>query len=272
MAKTTTATSGRVARLEAGSAVAKGSSPERLLDILLMFQAGETVTVQHIGERFGSSRSSTYRDISFLKGRGFIEEDDSPGTFRLGPAIERLANSAGGRRNLAKIARPHLHHLADETRESVLLCRRSGSRVLLVAYVDSPQMLRVSMPAADNQPLHSGSFAKLLLAHQRPAVIDRMLHQPIRRVGNRIDTAVLRRELDLIRQRGYAASDGEVESGTRSISVPVTTPQGEVLAALTVAAPASRFEWRRIRELLPLMRRIAVDIIEDWTEASTPTR
>lgn len=254
-----------------GAAV-RGSSPERLLDILLMFQSGETVTVQQIAERFGNSRSSTYRDIGFLRGRGFIEDDESPGTFRLGPTIEHLANSAGSRRNLAKIARPHLQHLVEETGESVMLTRRSGSRVLLVAHVDSPQMLRVSMRVADNQPLHAGSFAKLLLAHQRTAVIDRVLQRPLRRPGGAVDAGALRAELELIRRRGYAASESEVEPGTRSVSIAVATPQGEVLAALTIAAPASRLQWRCIRRWLPLMRRTAADIVEDWLEASSTQR
>ena len=232
-----------------------------------MFQAGDLVTVQQIGERFGSSRSCTYRDIGFLKGRGFIEEADSRGSFRLGPAIERLANSVS-RRNLADVARPHLRHLAEMSRESVLLCRRSGTRVMMLAYVDSPQMLRVSMHAADNQALHSGSFAKLLLAYQNPAATERALIQPLRGAKPRAGVATLRYELKRIRDRGYAVSDSEVESGTRSLSVPVRTTEGDVLAALTVAAPASRFEWRRIRVLLPMMRRVANDITEDWAYVS----
>ena len=123
----------------------KQSSPERLLDILLMFQNGETVTVPQIAKRFGASRSSTYRGMSFLKERGFSEDAGSPGTFRLGPAI----------------ARPYLQALADETRESVPLRRASAGGA---AAVDSPQLPRVLLRDAENRPLRSASFGKLLLA------------------------------------------------------------------------------------------------------------
>jgi IclR family KDG regulon transcriptional repressor len=245
------------------------SSPERLLDILLMLETEEAISLQQIAARFGGSRSSNYRDIGFLKARGFIEEAGS-GTFRLGTAVDRLANSAGAINSLSSVARPHLETLAHVTRESVLLCRRSGTRVHILVGIDSRQMLRVSVQAANNQPLHCGSFGKVLLAFQGPDIVERMLAQPLEKVAERtvVDASVLRHQLTAIRKRGYAISDSEVEAGTRSISIPVWGGEEDLLGSITVAAPSVRMPAPRTSELLKAMADAARAIAVDWADRS----
>ena len=247
----------------------ESSSPERLLDILLMFDVDETVSLQQISARFGGSRSSTYRDIGFLKSRGFVEEA-GPGRFRLGTTVTRLAESAGAINRLGPVARPHLESLAGATRESVLLCRRSGTHVQMLAGIDSGQMLRVSVRAADGQPLHCGSFGKVLLAFQQPHLIERVLAQPLQQVTERtvVDATVLREQLAAIRSRGHAISDSEVEAGTRSVSTPVWSKVGELLGSITVAAPSVRMPAARTRELLTLMEDTGKAIATAWAERS----
>ncbi len=243
------------------------SSPERLLDILLLFETESQITIQQISERFGSSRSSTYRDLGFLKSRGFIEESGAPGTYHLGLAVERLATSPGYSNHLAGIGRVQMGVLADLTGESVVLCRRAGARVALLVGIDSRQMLRVSVQAADNQPLHRGSFGKVLLAFQSAHVIDAILAQtPLSDgQGRPIVADALRGELAVIHQRGYAVSDSEVEDGTRSVAVPVMTREGQVIASIAVAGPSARLPVERTQELLDQLSASARAIADAWS-------
>ena len=246
------------------------SSPERLLDILLMFENEETVSLKRLAERFGGSRSSTYRDVGFLRSRGFVV-DAGPGVFRLGTAVERLANSIGAVNSLGSVARPHLESLADVTGESTLFCRRSGYRVHMLVGIDSRQMLRVSAQAADGQPLHCGSFGKVLLAFQLPKVFERVLALPLERVTDHtlIDPVVLRAELAAIRERGFAYSDSEVEVGTRSVAIPVWAKGDELLGSLTVAAPGVRMPEQRFAVLRKAMTDAANAISHDWADRMT---
>lgn len=235
--------------------------------MLLMFETEDTISLKQLAERFGGSRSSTYRDIGFLRSRGFIA-DAGPGAFRLGTAVERLANSIGAVNSLGSVARSHLQALADLTRESTLFCRRSGYRVHMLVGVDSRQMLRVSTQAADGQPLHCGSFGKVLLAFWKPQLMERVLAQPLEKVTDStvIDPGVLREQLAAIRECGYAFSDSEIEAGTRSVSIPVRTRGGDMLCSLTVAAPGVRMPEQRLPELLAAMKDTAEAIAEEWED------
>ena len=62
--------------------------------------------------------------------------------------------------------------------------------------------------------------------------------------------------LDRCRQDGWACADGELETGVRSMAVPVRDRQGVVIAAMSIAMRAERMGLREFRETLlaPLMR------------------
>ncbi len=242
------------------------SAPERLLEILLMFETQEIISVTQLIERFGGSRSSTYRDLSFLKGRGFVEEDDSPGTFRLGPLIGRLASSPSQRNSLASIGNRFLHALADECGETVLLCRKVGDASALVIGIDSTQMLRVSAHAADRQPLHRGAFGKVLLAYQQAHVVEGVLKRSLAVPGTRPQAVeALRKELDHIRLHGCATSAGEIESGASSVAVPVFAHGDQLLASISIAGPTSRMTPQALEGWRPRLQRVAEEIGATWS-------
>lgn len=54
------------------------------------------------------------------------------------------------------------------------------------------------------------------------------------------DLDSLRAELALIRERGYAISDEELEVGVVAASAPVTDFTGRIVAAVNVSAPKAR--------------------------------
>lgn len=246
------------------------SSLDRILDILLMFGEGQApLSVQRISEAFRSSRSSTYRYVQILRKRGLIEETEVPGHFRLGPTVLRLARSFGGDAHLGTLAEPILQELVAETGESVMLTKRSGTSVRVLASIDSAQIVRVDIEAAHNSPLHVGSFGKLHLAYLDAREVERYLRHPLHAVAPHTVTepASLRAELEAIRTQGYALSDSEVEAGMRSLSVPVLDGARNMIAVLTLAGPAFRLPITPLRRQAPRLVAAAAAIARLWSPA-----
>lgn len=244
-------------------AAARYSSLDRILDILLMFQEyGRVLSVQEISAAFNSSRSSTYRYLQVLRRRGLIQEEGTPGQYRLGPAILALARGGSGLPDLAAVADPVLRDLAAASGESVLLTCRNDRRVRVLASVDSRQTIRVAIDAAQNSPLHVGSFGKLHMAHLRDAEIDLLLADP----AAGLDPVAVRAELAQIRAKGYAVSDSEVELGMRSVSAAILGPDGMLAAALTVAGPRFRLTKAIMRGLVPQVQKAAATITDAWNQ------
>jgi len=256
------------------SGEARYSSLDRILDILLMFGENQApLSVQRISEVFRSSRSSTYRYVQILRKRGLIEETAVPGHFRLGPMVMRLARAFGGDAQLKSLAEPVLNELASEFGESVMITKRNGNAVLVLASIDSPQIVRVNIAAANNSPLHVGSFGKLHLACLDAREVDRYLRQPLLAVApyTVTDPASLRAELEAIRAQGYALSDSEVEAGTRSLSVPLLDANGGIAAVLTLAGPALRLPLSPLRRQAGRRKAAATTISAAWSMAPRPS-
>jgi DNA-binding IclR family transcriptional regulator len=74
------------------------------------------------------------------------------------------------------------------------------------------------------------------------------------------ESEVLFRDLKLIRERGYAVSRNERVSGALSISAPILSHNGSVVAGLTISGPIERFSEKTIEKNISLVARAASEI------------
>ncbi|MEK9966558.1 MAG: IclR family transcriptional regulator C-terminal domain-containing protein, partial [Rhodospirillaceae bacterium] len=87
------------------------------------------------------------------------------------------------------------------------------------------------------------SLGRVLLAHQSPEYLDRYLADlaPQKFTDRtKTDRGELREVLDTVRLKGYALVDQELETGLRSLAVPILDRNGRILAALNVGTHAAR--------------------------------
>jgi DNA-binding IclR family transcriptional regulator len=154
---------------------------------------------------------------------------DGEGRFILGPRLGELA-TAGGQDRLIAVANPVLARLRDATGESTQLYRRQGDVRVCVAAAELAAGLRNTVPIGTRLPLSAGSAAQVLLAWEEP---DR-LHKG---VAAAVFTATA---LAKVRRQGWAMSVAERQPGVASVSAPVRSPAGRVIAAVSVSGPIER--------------------------------
>lgn len=224
----------------------RNATADRAIDILLLFNEEQPVlTAEEVSARLGMPRSTTYRYLQSLRSSGLVEENDSSGGFRLGPAIFRLASVARQGLGLLEIALPIMRELVARTGETALLTRRTGSQVVCIERVESTQRVRLSYERGHVLPLHAGASAKVLLAFLEPDEVEAILSaDQLPRYTERTmtDPDTLRHQLEIIRARGYAMSEGEVDMGVRGIAAPIFDSRKRITAGLSVAGPAFRID------------------------------
>ena len=147
----------------------------------------------------------------------------------LGPRLAELSSAAGEDRLLAA-AGPVLARLRDITGESAQLFRRQGDHRICVAAAERQSGLRDSIPVGTQLTMLAGSSAQVLMAWEEPERLNRGLQ------GAAFDATALAST----RRRGWAQSVGEREPGVASVSAPVRSPNGKVVAAVSVSGPLER--------------------------------
>ena len=191
------------------------------------------------------ARATAYRLAVALERHGLLRRD-SDGRFRLGGRLIGLGARAAATMGLTAAAAPALAALVEKTGESAQLFVREGDRRICVATHERPSGLRDTVPLGAVLPLDRGSGGKVLLAWAADA--------------ERFPSADAS-ELRTVRERGWADSVAERESGVASVSAPVRGPDGVVLAAISVSGPLDRLGRRPGRRLGTAVVAAAADLL-----------
>jgi DNA-binding IclR family transcriptional regulator len=216
----------------------------RALDILeTLVQSDRPLIVSEIAARTGFSRTAAYNVVTTYEIRGLVRRD-SQNRYVLGWGLFELGEQARSQSALSEAARPVVEELAESTGETVLLGVLDQSSVIYVEKAESRRSIRMVEAPGRRLPLHESATGLVLLAHASPAFRGRYL-------AGVADPASLREATDQIRMQGYAISVQDLDPDVTSASLPVNDPNGDPIAALTVAGPASRLTRSRVEEFLP---------------------
>jgi IclR family transcriptional regulator, acetate operon repressor len=244
---------------------------DRALAVLCAFSRETPVLgVTELSERLGLTKSTVHRLLQALLARGLVAQDPDRREYMLGYRVLALALAVPGEASLRQICRPHMQWLRMATEETIGLYVVAGDVRICLDEIESPQILRMSAGVGRCFPLHAGSASKALLA-DGPAA-GALWHRATSALP--VEASLrLKDDIAMLHERGYAYSTGETVAGSASIAAPVRGPDGALLAALSVAGPASRFGedavLRYATDLLDAVARIERDLAVAYVPAAT---
>ena len=215
----------------------------RVLDAL--GGAPEGLGVSDVARTLDVHRSTASRLLGTLATDGMVERDPITQRYRLGARIVGLAATAVARLPVVSQARPELEQLSASTSETVNLAILDGFHVVYVDQVTPAQTVVMASWVGRRSPVHASSSGKVLLAWGHPRARQALFRRRLEALTDRTitDPDELRRVLDDIRRRGYASSNGELESGLLTIAAPVLV-EGTAVAAVSISGPGYRLPAR----------------------------
>ena len=237
---------------------------DRALQVLLQFdQEHPEWSSSELAQSLGLHRSIVYRILTTLERRGFVTQiGGQRGRFRLGSRLVELGNVVLADIDLRQIAHPIIARLVRETSESAFLTVVSGDESVCIDKVDSPQHIRVTLTIGGRYPLYAGASNKILLAYLPTDTLEDLTARGLDSITPQTITDVtrLKDELTAIREQGYAFSVGELTPGVAALAVPLLNSNDTLVAALSIAGLASRFDEDKLSTLINATRRAAEDI------------
>jgi IclR family KDG regulon transcriptional repressor len=231
---------------------------ERALDILLCFVDASQLGLMEIAERTGLNKSTVFRLLATLEAKGFIKRDPQSEKYRLGFRVWELSANLDQSNDPAVLFLPEMERLRDDLDETVSLYVRDGKERVRIQAVESRQAIRRVAPIGARMPLAVGASSKVLMAYADEEAVSELLSSSDWPVNLNRDQ--YRRQLERIREDGFAISVEEREAGTAAVSVPVFSKRGELVAALAVSGPVSRMNIDKMIQFVPRMKEAAAQM------------
>jgi len=213
-------------------------------------------TLTELSRRLHLHVSTVHRLVVNLVRQGFLEQDPATGGYRLGFRVLRMGLRVLNRLDFRRVADPLLRELNRKTQETVHLVILQTDHGISIEKYGSPQPVSLDAPLGGRVPLHCTGVGKTLLAYQSGDLLARLAKSPgFERYTSRTLTSLgqLKKELEKIREQGYAVDNEEAVEGLRCVAGPVFDHTGRILAAFSVAAPATRLTPPRIPEIARLV-------------------
>ena len=233
-------------------------SVDRALTILTVLARLGQAGVSEIAAELGVHKSTAFRLMATLENHDIVEQTEVRGKYRLGLGLVRLAGASSARLDVVQEARPVCRRLAAESGETVNLAVLSEGSALYVDQVSGMSGVPSHNWVGQHIPLHATSNGKVLLSGLEPAEVDLRLGDQLpelpaythRTITSR---AGLLRELDIVREQGYAVAADELEVGLTALAAPVRSAHGDVIASISLSGQTFRLPDPRVAELVPVV-------------------
>jgi IclR family pca regulon transcriptional regulator len=241
-------------------------SLERGLAVIRAFDADHPeLTLSEVARATGLTRAAARRFLHTLVELGYVRNEGR--TFSLRPRILELGYAYLSSLGLSDIAMPHMETLVATVHESSSVSVLDGGDIVYVARVPTRRIMTVVINLGTRFPAYATSMGRVLLAAQTDEWLSGYLASAkLTPLTPRTitDPARLRAELLRVREQGWALVDEELEEGLRSIASPIHSPDGRVLAAINVSAPARQGDIERLKkEMLPRLLETARKVDDD---------
>lgn len=210
----------------------------RGLEILRMFSAEQpTLSLLEIANKLGVNRTVPFRLLSTLQNFGYIHKDEQTKRYQLAPKVMELGFAYLSAMQLPEIAQPYLERLRDEVGASVYLSVLDGHEIVYIGHARIVGFKGIFVNTGMRFPAHATANGKLLLAYQPKEELGKLLQGKELKAFTeltKVEKSELMDQLAVIRNQGYAYTDGEFQQGVRSLAVPVFNRSGAIMAAVNV--------------------------------------
>ena len=236
-------------------------SVARALEIMQYIgKLGGPVSLTQLGRDMGISLSTLHGILVTLKNYDFIRQDPETDKYFLGFSLVQLGNKVPESFDSKRVILHHMKELSEFYEETVHLAVLSHVEAFYLDKVEGRRTYRLTSRVGERRPLHCCAIGKAMLAYQPPDVYAEILAamELTQATPNSITSKdVFSKQMDQVRAQGYALDNEETEIGLCGVGAPLWNHTGKVIAAISVALPAYRYNQHGGDEMGKHVREIA---------------
>lgn len=221
-------------------------SLEKGLQILeVIANSSNGVRVKDISERIEEPVSNLSLFINSLVNTGFVSRDSNTGKYFISQKITDIAEKIKRAQSslLKENALDSMKRLKDEFNENVLLATMRGNDIHFIQRIQSDRSIQILHNSDIYYPPHVTAGGKAILAFLPEELLNKYLADGLYHKFTEkslINPAMLREELEIIKQKGYAVNKGEYEEEVLAVAAPIFN-ESKVLGSIVVQFPRFRY-------------------------------
>ncbi len=221
-------------------------SVDRALNILEhICYANEPISIKEMSEELGLNRSTVTGLVNTLVAHNYVKKDHVSGKYIQGIKAFALSHNYPIHNHLLNNAMKVWREMAKSYPELNGLMGLYDGVGKVVAIPVNSYLGETSILGTFDYPIHASGSGKCLLAYmpenEATAIIKR--NGLPKYTGNTItDEEELKREMALIRERGYSLDNAEGVEDVHCVAVPLLNIRGEITASLSLTGRSQNWE------------------------------
>lgn len=225
-------------------------SVERSLSILeVLSDYSEGLGVTDISEKVGLHKSTVYRLLSTLMHRDYVTQDEETNKYRITFKLYELGSKKLRKMDILSASKLYSKKLMESVNEVVHIVVREGNRIVYIDKVEADNTIRMASSIGKRSPMYCTSVGKAILAYLPVEEVEEVWNNSrIERYTLNTKTRLedLKKELEIVREKGYAIDNEENEPGVRCVGAPIFNRFGEIEGAISVSGPTIRMTDEKI--------------------------
>jgi DNA-binding IclR family transcriptional regulator len=223
-------------------------SVDRAARILRALSSGSgRLGVSELSDRLDLAKGTVHGLLRTLHDHGLVEQDPDSDKYQLGPQLLQLSNRYLDLSELRARSLAWSELLSTRTGEAVRVGVPHGDGVLVVHHVFRPDASLQILEVGAMLPMHATALGKSVLAFLGESERADVLAAGLPKLtGRTISTpAALGKELDSVREKGYAVEREEAVLGEVGVAAAIFGRLGAVVGGIGVVGPAERLNGRQ---------------------------
>lgn len=248
-------TNGEIAQVQS---LTRGLS---ILECLARAEGGLTLT--DIAQRVQLPASTTHRLLGTLEKMGYVYPMGDASRWYVGLTAFTVGSSFLANRDFVAHSHPYMRRLMEQCSETANLAILDGTEAVFIDQVQCRETMRTIVKLGSRVPLHASGVGKAIFASLPDDQIDALIKvKGLPRITENTITSpeTMWASIRVIRQRGWSFDDEEHLPGTRCVAAPIYDEHTDALGAISLAGPSSRLPDGRIKQLGPLVSKMAEEI------------
>ena len=217
---------------------------ERALAMLeAVAQEAEGLSNAEISRKLEIPKSSASYILRTLETQGYLNRNPETGKYRVGLKVLSLSRGALTGIDVREVALPIMRHLTERTGLTCHLAILDGPDAVYIEKVEPPGFLRVDTWVGRRMRVHATSVGKALVAHIPQEHLEKIISERglEKRTPKTITTlSRLLKDLEKVREHGYAVDDEENNMGARCVGAPIFNQDGKIEASLGLSGTTNQ--------------------------------